>query len=395
MRALIVGGEEKYAMGPMADKLATLGVEVVGHQGGRGRRPSVSGLGDAEVVIALKDTMSHGLWKSAKELAEEAGILFVSTGRKWPAMEADLRRVLQHNGLVPPAEVQEEEETPPHSRYYSPAVTQLAERAEESPMDDQTASVSLKEVTTLILEERPELILQPEELTGRVAEFLDDAAPDALVIKSAVARTSQSLRAQWVQDGMRGGSNSPERLASRKRLQDRKAAWLRRELADAPPQNLPSFRVLEERCRKIFGSTPNREDLRVCRQEARSHRPDPEPAAPEPTAPTSRPVVYIIGEERPASPTRFQAMKKLWDLCRDLGVEMHHEAAQYFESCYGGEPPEADNGVIIRASYKGISEIPVTKIPTAVTHLVFKVRFASPGDGVEEGCDREGQAEAD
>lgn len=351
MKALIVGGEKKYVNSTIKKNLLSMGIEVVGFHGGLGKSKPLNGVGDAKIVILMADTCNHLQSNNAKDAAEANGIMFVSTSRKWAQMKPAITTVLGHNGYslhdltkaadTGKSKVEEEEIQPP-----------VEARKDHA-----------REAVKMVLEERPELVLDFPAAEYRASILVENE--EGFSLQQIVLEEARKLKAGWTKMGQVGGSSSSERVEEREKLLKLKLGWLRRWL---PEQDvLPVNKDIQSRCKDIFGGTVPFEDIRGVMLELIKAYPAP--------APELRVEVQGHHEAQfvrmPPDLKEFQRMLKLWNTCSELEVDIHHTAAEYFSKYYDGKPPPEEDGIEILKTYDTSEPVLVSSIPSISTHLRF------------------------
>ena len=97
MKVAIVGGEPSLISGPWASRLEEFGLEVIQHQHEKSRGRPAAIPSKAEGVIVIRDMTKHRKSISARNTADERGLLYVAVPRKWSKAEPLLRM----HGFIP------------------------------------------------------------------------------------------------------------------------------------------------------------------------------------------------------------------------------------------------------------------------------------------------------
>lgn len=351
MKALVVGGEEKYVWDTIAKKLRTLGVEVMGHHGGKGKNKPLEGIGDAELVILMADTCQGRQAEEAKTQADRAGALFVSTSRKWAKMGLAVQTRLGHAGYDIPTLIKEMKDQP------EPATT-----TDPIPLPKKAKEEAAREALRMVFEDRPELVLTPTAAPPKTEGLIDN--PNGLDLERLAKEEAKSLRDLWTQMGGRGGAATEERKAEREEVLGLKTRWLARWL---PTQDvLVTHTAASEECKRIFGGTLSKEAyedvILSLVQEAVKPAQKIQPVQTENE--------FVIQAVRmPPDPEEFLKMREMWVTCERLGFDQHPSTAEYFKEYYDGKPPPEADGIEILKAYSVDEEIDVTTIPSFATHL--------------------------
>ncbi|MFO1319776.1 MAG: DUF2325 domain-containing protein [Burkholderiales bacterium] len=94
MNAVLIGADR---LGSIPERLATLGIDVVGHISGRSashqkRLPALPR--NAHLLILFTDFLGHNVMKSFRAQAQEAGLKVVACRRSASCLESQLSRCL-------------------------------------------------------------------------------------------------------------------------------------------------------------------------------------------------------------------------------------------------------------------------------------------------------------
>jgi methyl-accepting chemotaxis protein len=104
INSVVVVGGTKSIVSTIKKHLQGHGIEIVAHLAdvahkGKKKNIRVNALPAADGVIALVDTISHGVWDSTRVLADKADMVYVGAPRKWAKAEP----ILRAQGFLPPA----------------------------------------------------------------------------------------------------------------------------------------------------------------------------------------------------------------------------------------------------------------------------------------------------
>ncbi len=233
MKAMIIGGEERYAFGITAKNLLTLGIEVKEHTASRGKFKPITGAKGCDLFIVMADVCNHRAINAARALAKQEKIPVVVTHRKWATMKKDVGEVVQHIGIQAiqdankKALIDKKNTLKNEQDELDKKGVAMAKRAAEVALGEAQNSIlrHLKEATVLVLEERPELLLQPDRLLERVEDLSEGMDTSSLDVKKIVRDKTETVRVQWFADGTQCGPFSKrfKKLKALHKIQDN---WL-------------------------------------------------------------------------------------------------------------------------------------------------------------------------
>ena len=275
MKALLVGGESRYAFGTLAQNLKGMGITVHAHAGGRGKSQPLHGLRGCDVVIVLTDVCNRGISTEAKILAESAQIPYVSTVRKWATMKQNIGEMLQLVGVKAlqdknkGVQTQKKAANTAEQDRLDRRALDLANNAAKDALNLANKAV-LKQVKTavgIVLEERPEMVNDAETLTRRVRDLVSDAKN--MDVTATVENTVTDIKARWKRGGRVGGISN-ENVADRQLVNRVRRTWALRFIGShlAKHDELPSYQAIRTAMAAIFPKASGYETLKVYRSEA-------------------------------------------------------------------------------------------------------------------------------
>lgn len=296
MKAMIVGGEERYAFGQIAKNLATLAIEVSAHEAARGKSKPINATRGCDIIIVLKDLCGHGARNEARALAKSAGIPFVKTSKRWSQMRQDVGEVLQHIGIKTIQEASKNAKSAARQavvdeqKKLDAKAMKLAEQAEEDALKNAKSDSKrhITEAVQLILEERPETVLVPDKLVERVRELVPYAVK-GMDVDRIVANAVLTVREHWKM-GSSKGNDAINNGKYRDMYLHARSGWAGRYLDEHVQSNnkFPSYAVFNQTMKSIFGwGTSNYvikeyrdvAALRAVKPTAEQPKPEPNPAS--------------------------------------------------------------------------------------------------------------------
>jgi len=259
---MIVGGEERYAFGITAKNLLTLGIEVKEHTASKGKFKPINGPKGCDIIIVMADVCDHRGINAARAVAKEAEIPVVVTHRKWATMKRDVGEVVQHVGIkaiqnakkqrvINAKNAREEEQAELDAKGLA-----VANRAAVKANGDaqKSAIQQVTDATLLILEERPELVLQPDVLIERVTGLCGDEGKSVFDVKNLVRVEARKIQKAWFEDGAKCAPYGEpyERLKALHAIQHQ---WLNRWTQDAASKKgkVPTIVEIQKAAKAIFG----------------------------------------------------------------------------------------------------------------------------------------------
>lgn len=270
MRAMIVGGEPRYAFGKVKENLARMGIDVVEHIGSDGKYERINGPRGCDCLILMKDVCSHRLFDEARKVASIANIPCVTTSKRWAVMKNDVGEMLQHRGIEAVKQTAVNlafEKAARKARETEEAERRALEMATKGAAIASDASIRrLREATVLVLEDRPDLVLTPDRLTEKVTGLLHDTELRGVDAPKTIRDEARTTHQHWMIMGKRM-SPSDARFAEKRRIIKIRNAWLSRTAKDhfAKTGHVLGCREIQEVASLVFGGKLSEETFQQIR----------------------------------------------------------------------------------------------------------------------------------
>ena len=233
-----------------------------------------------EGVVILKSMISHSLRNRAIALAKATGVPYVEVEPNSKAMSS-IDLIFNSDSLVRVSSDRDvsakskEEIVNPRPIFPLPKKIEL-----ETPRSRVPNTSLLERVqddatpwAELILEERPELILDIEAFRTKLVEVADFDVP-----RETAANILRTLKQRWQFWGTRVDHHSPDFRDSKDRVNLIKQTWLTRYLESFEPSDMPTHAVVKARALVIFGSKFQNNVIRQAKLDRRE--PDCEEGCP-------------------------------------------------------------------------------------------------------------------
>jgi hypothetical protein len=319
-QVLVVGGEPSLVFGTLQGHLNEHDYDVGSHLNRvRSAKNIPSG---TDLVLVIKDMVTHTLRDSVKALAEKAGVAFVEVPRKW----SKAQRILISKGIITETSQPSNDNMALSDTHFDFMVEYLkAERAKgRSPLLDEVKAVLREEYgldiqlsfnkfkqavkdaaqavpeygcdkkkaemkkldeaarlsdvyqwAVLILELQPELALDTDAILAKIREeatepalvdFLQNGPKDTIIKK--IVDACSDIRADWIRVGTRSDGPSATREEKAKLL-ELKLSWVKswHDLEMNQTGSFPKKKVIDELCMSIFGSKLHWDYIRTIRAE--------------------------------------------------------------------------------------------------------------------------------
>jgi hypothetical protein len=254
LKAMVVGGEVRFVKGLTAQRLRTLGVEVVEHAGAKGKNELVGSVKGCDLIIVMVDVCNHGLYASAKKRANEEGVTFVQTSKSWALMQRAVRAAVRSLGRNT-ANVEDKDKPEQEKGKIMPKIEQ-AKALTITPYNQVQRDVveKVREATVLVLEEYPEHVLAPQGAHPDVHRLLGKIDHHGIDIDACIDEVITAVHAEWAAHSAALSRKDP-RYARKRAIMDIREKFMVRwgkAYAEAT-KRAPGRRVMENITLPIFG----------------------------------------------------------------------------------------------------------------------------------------------